>query len=93
MELPYYHTNPIPTFLGSEIPATSNFETVELFCLKTKLYPLIHGMFGTDKEISFQFIRKDDLMVATLVIFDGLQALTLTPVSYTHLTLPTTPYV
>ena len=79
MELPFYYTAPIPTFLGSDVESRANFNKAELFCLKTKLYPLVHSMLGKDKEISFRFIRKDDLSVAELIILDGSKIMALTP--------------
>lgn len=62
METPYYRSlTPIHASGCDDLP-DSNYGPYDLFCLRTRLYPIVYQMFGRDVEIVFRSEHKNSRM-------------------------------
>ena len=55
-----FFTRDIPEDYGGPIP-NGNYEPYDLFCLSTRLYPLVHKVLGADVKISYDTVTSDEV--------------------------------
>lgn len=59
---PYYRSLTLPAKIGCVDLPDANYGPYDLFCLNTRLYPIVYSMFGRDVEIILRSVYENDRM-------------------------------
>jgi len=62
LSTPYYRTLTPINAIGYDEEADFNYGPYNIFCMGTRLYPIVYKLFGRDVQINFESIHENDRM-------------------------------